>query len=114
MKGWEEILDLGLEVLVWWDLVVKPGIRKLAIMRSKHLNKEKRGELNILLLRQAYLARKLQLGNYRVLGELRGVQSEIERWYQKESEKVLIQSKSDEIILNERSEFIIMSCTKSI
>ena len=102
MKDWEQMKDLGLEVLQWWELVVKPGIKKLAIKRSKELNREKRGELNLLLLRQAYLSRKLQLGDFRKLSELRCVQVEIELWHQKESEKVLIQSKSEEISSNEK------------
>ena len=102
MKDWEEIKDLGLHILQWWELVVKPGVKKLAIQRSKELNREKRGELNLLLIRQAYLARKLQLGDFGKLGELRGVQLEIEHWYQLESEKVIIQSKSDEVSANEK------------
>ena len=101
MKDWKELQDLGLDVLTWWELVVKPGIKKLAIHRGKEINREKRGELNLLLLRQSYLARKLQLGDLRKLSELRGVQAQIENWYKKESEKVILQSRSDEISSNE-------------
>ena len=53
MADWREVKDLGLDVLKWWELVVKPGIKKLAIQRSKQLNKEKKGELNMILLLQA-------------------------------------------------------------
>ena len=83
MADWREVKDLGLDVLKWWELVVKPGIKKLAIQRSKQLNKEKNGELNMLLLRQAYLARKLQGGDLSQYAELRCVQVQIQSWYEK-------------------------------
>ena len=90
-----------MDVLTWWELVVKPGIKRLAIHRGKEINRGKRGELNLLLLQQSYLARKLQLGDLRKLSELRCVQIQIETWYKKESEKVVLQSRSDEISSNE-------------
>ena len=102
MADWKEVKDLGIGVLQWWEILVKPGVKKLAIQRSKQLNKEKRGELNLLLLRQAYLARKLQAGALEQYTELRCVQVEIEAWYQKESEKILLQSRSDEVSMNEK------------
>ena len=81
---------------------MKPGIKKLAIQRSKQLNSEKKGELNMLLLRQAYLARKLQAGDLSQFTELRCVQVQIKSWYEKESEKILLQSRSDEVSMNEK------------
>ena len=102
MADWKEIKDLGLEVLQWWELVVKPGIKKLAIQRSKELNRDKRGQLNLLLIQQAYLANKLQQGEFHRLAELRFIQLEIVQWYRQESEKVLLQSRSDEISMNEK------------
>ena len=77
-------------------------MKKLAILRSKEINKEKKGELNLLLLRQAYLARKLQGGAFGQFAELRCVQVQIEAWYPKESEKILLQSRSDEVSMNEK------------
>ena len=38
MADWKHIMDLGPDVLVWWDIVVKPGVKKLAMQRSKELN----------------------------------------------------------------------------
>ena len=99
MADWKEVKELGLDVLQWWEILVKPGIKKLAIKRSKELNREKRGELNFL---QAYLARKLQCGDLGKYADLRCVQVEIESWYQKESEKILLQSRSDEVGMNEK------------
>ena len=73
MKNGVLISKLGLEVLQWWGLVVKPGIKKLAIQRSKELNKEKKGELNI-SIRQAYLGRKLLGSDFSQYAEPRAVQ----------------------------------------
>ena len=95
MADWKEVKELGLDILVWWELIVKPGIKKLAIHRSKELNREKHGQLNLLLLRQAYLANKLMQGDFSQYTELRCVQVDIEAWYQQESEKVILQSRSD-------------------
>ena len=102
MLDWQEIKQLGLEVLLWWESVVKPGIKKLAIQRSKELNKEKKGELNILLIRQAYLGKKLLNGDFSQYAELRAVQVAIDEWYQKQSAKILLQSRSQEVSSSEK------------
>jgi hypothetical protein len=54
------------------------------------MNREMRGELNLLLLRQAYLTRQLQQGQLSKLGELRAMQTEIKRWFERESEQVIL------------------------
>ena len=102
MHDWHEVHELGLEILTWWELLVKPGIRKLALQRSKEINRERRGELNLLLLRQAYLTRSLQLGQLEKLGEFRSVQLAIEQWYERESEKIILQSRVDDVSQNEK------------
>jgi hypothetical protein len=86
-----------LGTLYWLDMLVKPGIKKLAQQRSKEINRARREELNLLLLRQIYLTRKLViLGQSNQLGELQHVHLLIERWYAKECEKVQHQSRVDE------------------
>ena len=102
MLDWQEVQDLGLDVLTWWELLVKPGIKKLAIQRSKEMNRDRRGELNLLLLRQAYLTRQIQLGQLRKLGELRSVQNDIQHWYESESEKIILQSRVEDISVSEK------------
>ena len=52
--------------------------------------------LNLLLIRQAYLTRKLQQGMNNMLGEQKEVHLLVEAWYRKESEKVQHQSSVDE------------------
>ena len=41
MESWQEIKSFGLDVVPWWELIVKPGVRQLAMQRSKEMNKVK-------------------------------------------------------------------------
>ena len=59
MQQWLEVKSFGVPVLRWWECLVKPGVKSLAINRTKELNQQRRSELNLLLLRQSYLTRKL-------------------------------------------------------
>ena len=93
MANWLDIKSFGLDVIPWWEIIVKPGVKQLAIQRSKEINKDKRGEINLLFLRQSYLTKKLQMGDRGILGELRAVQGLIERWYCKENDRVKHQSR---------------------
>ena len=102
MKEWEEVKGLGLPMLRWWELYVKPGIRRIALRRSKELYKQKRGALNLLLLRQVYVTNKLQTGEVGRLGELREVQENIKLWYEEESKKIIIQSRVDDVQFSEK------------
>ena len=52
MDIWQSVWSFGLEVLPWWENLVKPGIRKLALHRSRELNRISKEELNLLRLRQ--------------------------------------------------------------
>ena len=81
---WLEVRQAGLELLPWWEIIVKPGIKSLLIERGKELNRDKTGQLNLLLLRQAYLVAKLQAGNTGRLAELKQVQTEIQAWHERE------------------------------
>ena len=51
---WKLVRDRGLAIIPWWEIVVKPGVRRLAINRSKELNKQKRSVLNCLLMKQVF------------------------------------------------------------
>ena len=55
MLEWLAVKEHGVDILIWWEKLVKPGIRRLAKARGKEMNKERRGYLNLLLVRQAYL-----------------------------------------------------------
>ena len=69
MLEWQEVKQHGVDVLVWWENLVKPGVRRLAKNRGNQLNKERRSKLNLLLVRQAYLTR-----SYRVAWVYQGVE----------------------------------------
>ena len=77
--------------------MVKPGVKKLLIDRGKELNKEKSGQLNLLLLKQAYFVLKLQNGDKTQLAKLKEVQAEIQGWYERDCEKIKLQSRAEEI-----------------
>ena len=95
---WLEVRkSTNIDVLNWWELVVKPNIKKLLIARGREINKERNGELNLLLIRQSYLVRKLQLGRSHFLADLKLVQAEIVKWHNVECEKVKFQSRSEEL-----------------
>ena len=114
MISWQSIRGYGLESLVWWEKVVKPGIRKLGIKRSKEINKEKREALNLLLLRQCYLTRMIQLGLNIYLTELKTIHIRIEQWYQKESEKIQHQSRVKEFQNSEKLPSTTMNSIKEL
>ena len=73
MKEWNEVKSFGVPVQAWWEIFVKPGIKKLAIERSKEMNKERKLSLNLLMMRQSYLTCKVQAGFLCQLAALRGL-----------------------------------------
>ena len=40
VSEWKKILSNGLDILKWWDLVVKPGLRRIAVQRNRQLRKD--------------------------------------------------------------------------
>ena len=107
MEEWQKIREEGLQVLTWWEIVVKPGIRKIAICRSKEINQDRRSRLNLLLLRQAYLVRKVQINQSERwatwIAELVGVQAQIKAWYRDVAEKIQHQSRVQEYQMSEQT-----------
>ena len=77
MQGWEAVRSYGLDTLVWWEQVVKPGVKKLAQRRARTMTRESKEELNLLRLRQGYLNRKLSQGELWRMLELKAVHSAI-------------------------------------
>ena len=93
MNHWKHLLvTFRYNVLDWWELLVKPGIRKLAITRSKEINKSRRGRLdflNILLINEVG---KLKCGVPGALAEVRKVQKLIDEWFREEAEKIKVKA----------------------
>ena len=100
MEEWKGVKMEGLPILSWWELIVKPGIRKLAMERSKEINQDRRSHLNLLLLRQSYLIKKIQLAQTQLwdrwLSDLFRVQQQIQEWYRQIAEKIQHQSRVNE------------------
>ena len=63
MREWQIVKEIGVDVLFWWEEMVKPGIKYLAKQTGRELNKEQRGQLNLLIVRQAYLTKKVVSGH---------------------------------------------------
>ena len=72
-EEWVGVKNQGVDVMLWWEHMVKPGIKKLLIARGKEMKLERSGFLNLLMLRQSYLVRKLQAGDPSRLAELKQV-----------------------------------------
>ena len=102
MLEWQQVRERGLPIMKWWELIVKPWIRKLTIQRSREINKTKRSTLNCLLLKQSFHTKELQIGNIDSFAKLRQIQAEIQNWYEDESRKVIIQSRVDDVQQSEK------------
>ena len=100
-NGWKEG-KCNMEFMVWWEEVVKPGVKRLLLERGKEMKSESRGQLNLLLVRQAYLVGKLHRGEFERLEELKYVQNKINEWYSMENEKIKIQSKMEDFVESEK------------
>ena len=84
--------------------MVKPGIRQLALTRSKELNKSKRSRLNCLLMKQSYFTKELQSDNTNttMFRRLKEIKAEICEWFESESRKVILQSRVDDVQQSEK------------
>ena len=85
MQGWQQVKEDGAEVLLWWEYLVKGGIKDLARTRSKELKKQNIGRLNVLKLRQCNLNSKINCGQTALLTDLMEVNLLISEWYKQES-----------------------------
>ena len=92
MIEWQEVRGFGVPLLTWWEVLVKPGIRKLALERGRELSRAKQSVLNLLIMRQSYMTRKIYAGEEGWLTSLKEIQLRIEDWYQSELQKVKYQS----------------------
>ena len=102
MQGWKNIKSFGLDTLIWWENIVRPGIKKLAKQRGRELIRQMREELNVLRLRQGYLNRKIMQGETWQLTELKTVHLKIDKWYDTESNKIKYQSQANEYNTEEK------------
>ena len=91
------VKSAGLSLLLWWEHIVKPGIKKLLIQREKEINKEQKSILNAMVCKQSYFVKKIQQGEFGLLKSLKEVQLSIQTWYQEDCQKILLQSRTKDI-----------------
>ena len=48
MLGWLPVLDEGVELIMWWQYLVKNSMRHLSKARCKEIKKQRTGQLNML------------------------------------------------------------------
>ena len=102
MEEWQEIRRFGVPLLTWREVLVKPGIRKLALERGKELSRARKSYLNLLMMRQSFLTRKVHAGEIDWVTSLKEIQLRIEDWFEAELEKVKYQSRVDDIQTSEK------------
>ena len=60
MQGWQQVRqNENIDLLVWWQYLVKAGIKKLAIDRSKVLKRQRIGQLKMMQIKQGFLTRQV-------------------------------------------------------
>ena len=99
---WQQVRENGANTLKWWEYLVKPGICSLAKSRAGELKKQRCGQLNLLYLRQSYLAMKVKGGEFACTSELYEVNLRISKWYEQESQKIILYSRAEDINKNEK------------
>ena len=102
MSQWQGVRSFGMETLDWWELVVKPGVQQLGKLRGKQIKKDRHSALNLLLVRQAYINKKIKLGQSELLGELKTIHGLIQNWYEIECCKIKDQSRVEEFQQSEK------------
>ena len=102
MDEWDEVRAFGIPILTWWEMLVKPGIKRLAIERTKVINKERKRRLNLLMLHQSFLTSRVHTGDLENLPLLRKTQMEIESWFEAEVERVKHQCRVSDVQESEK------------
>ena len=82
--------------------MVKPGVQQLGKLRGKQIKKDRHSALNLLLVREAYINKKIKLGQSEVLGELKTIHGLIQNWYEIECCKIKDQSRVEEFQQSEK------------
>ena len=95
--------------------MVKPGVRNIAIERSIELNRENKGTLNLLLIKQAYYSKKIrsELYNVDLQAKLKQTQTQICEWYIIQSKKIQDQSRAQEFLTAENTRLYYHEIHKS-
>jgi exonuclease III len=102
VPGWQRVLEAGADTATWWQHLVKGGIRHLATERGRELGKQRKGQLNVLYMRQAHLGSQVGAGDLSRLTELTEINLRISQWYETESKRIILLSRAKDIDFNEK------------
>ena len=93
------VLKDGLSPTFWWENIVKPGIKDIALSREKEINGQRRRKLAALQLRLSYHLRTLKKcapeDFVHCVSKLENVKSEMKSFYQERAKIILMQNKSE-------------------
>ena len=86
---WKNLWELyKYDILDWWEFMIKPGIRRIAIKYSRIINKRKNGRLNLLLLKQIHFCKMLRSGKNEFYVKLKSINLEIKNYYEEEAKSI--------------------------
>ena len=92
MIVWNEICEkFNHYILDWWESLVKPQIRIIAIEFTRKLNKSASGRLNVLYLKQAYYCKKLREGDVSAAVHYKAANNLIVKWFEEQAKNVQTQ-----------------------
>ena len=93
------LMKNGLTPTFWWENVVKPGIKALALSREKEINLHRRRRLAALQLRLSYHLRNLKKCTsekfVECITKLDNVKAEMRSFYQERAKIILIQNRAE-------------------
>ena len=93
------ILKDGLSPTFWWENIVKPGIKSIALSREKEINEKRRRKLAALQLRLSYHLRNLKKSApadfVECVCKLENVKAEMKLFYQERAKIILMQNKAE-------------------
>ena len=97
----------GLCPVFWWENVVKPGIRTLAITREKEINKQRRMELEALQMKLSFYVKKVRnsIDNdeefVHMLAKYEDAKRNLQKFYHDRAKIILYQNKAEEFDMSD-------------
>ena len=93
------LLKDGLSPTFWWENIVKPGIKEIALSREKEINGQRRRKIAALQLRLSYHLRTLKNCTtedfVECVSKLENVKAEIKLFYQERAKIILLQNRAE-------------------
>ena len=81
----------------WWNLMVKSGIKEIAILKTKEHNISRYGVLNMLLMKQIYFNKQALAGIEHAKIKLSLINLDIKQWFISEAESAILLINAQEI-----------------